>query len=226
MTTGLKLEAIVLAAGLGRRFGGGKLTAELPGGRLIDRSLACALAAPARSVWVVVGADPAVAKAAYAGGAKVVEAEDYAAGLSASLRAGIEALPGDCDGAFIFLGDMPRVPQSILRLMAEALDDGAFAVAPVFHGRRGHPVLFSNALFAELLTLEGDKGAGALLDGLGEGLVTIPAPDDGVLFDVDERIFMFYFAAATGVRLASIPRILATSRSETAGAALPQLLRT
>ena len=39
----------------------------------------------------------------------------------------------------------------------------------------------------ELLNLEGDKGAGALLDGLGEGLVTIPAPDDGVLFDVDYR---------------------------------------
>ena len=187
MATGLKLEAIVLAAGLGRRFGGGKLTADLPGGRLIDRSLVSALAAPARSVIVVVGADPAVAKVAYAVGARVVQAENYAAGLSASLKAGIEALPGDCDGAYIFLGDMPRIPHSILEPMAQALDEGAFAVAPVFHGQRGHPVLFSRALFSELLALEGDKGAGALLDGLGEGLVTIAAPDDGVRFDVDFR---------------------------------------
>ena len=97
-------------------------------------------------------------------------------------------MPDDSDGAFVFLGDMPNVPDAILDRMAQALDDGAFAVAPVFHGRRGHPVLFSRALFAQLLTLEGDKGAGGLLDALGEGLVTIPAPDDGVLFDVDERL--------------------------------------
>ncbi len=185
MTTGPRLEAIVLAAGLGRRFGGGKLTAVFPGGRLIDRALACAFAAPVRKVMVVVGADPAVADLARAAGARVVVAEDYAAGLSASLRAGIEALPGDTEGAFIFLGDMPRIPVSVLRPMALALDEGAFAVAPVFEGQRGHPVLFAEPLFAQLLSLEGDKGAGALLDGLGEGLVTVPAPDDGVLFDVD-----------------------------------------
>ena len=187
MTTGPRLQAIVLAAGLGRRFGGGKLTAALPGGRLIDRSLACAFAAPVREVMVVVGADPGVADIARAAGARVVVAEDYAAGLSASLRAGIEALPGDTEGAFIFLGDMPRIPASILRPMADALDEGAFAVAPVFEGKRGHPVLFAEPLFAQLLTLEGDKGAGGLLDGLGEGLVTVASPDDGVLFDVDTR---------------------------------------
>jgi len=187
VTTGPRLEAIVLAAGLGRRFGGGKLTADLPGGRLIDRSLACAFAAPVRSVTVVIGADQAVAEIATAAGAKTAYAEDYAAGLSASLRAGIESLPGDTDGVFIFLGDMPRVPVTVLRSMAAALDEGAFAVAPVFHGQRGHPVLFASSLFSDLMTLEGDKGAGGLLDALGAGLSTIPAPDDGVLFDVDER---------------------------------------
>jgi molybdenum cofactor cytidylyltransferase len=135
----------------------------------------------------VTGADPAVASAAYAVGAKAVEAERFADGLSASLAAGIEALPADCDGAFVFLGDMPRIPRAVFQPMVQALDEGAFAAAPVFHGRRGHPVLFSRSLFTELLNLEGDRGAGALLDGLGGGLVTIPAPDDGVLFDVDER---------------------------------------
>ncbi len=42
-------------------------------------------------------------------------------------------------------------------------------------------------MFPELLRLQGDAGAGRLLDALGERLVQIAAPDDGVLFDVDRR---------------------------------------
>ena len=189
MTTGLKLEAVVLAAGLGTRFGGEKLTrGAFNGLSLIDHALCSAHSAPVREVIVVWGADPGVKTFAEANAARSVYALRFAEGISESLKAGIRALPDDSDGAFVFLGDMPNVPDAILDRMAQALDDGAFAVAPVFHGRRGHPVLFSRALFAQLLTLEGDKGAGGLLDALGEGLVTIPAPDDGVLFDVDERL--------------------------------------
>ncbi|MFZ5670714.1 MAG: NTP transferase domain-containing protein, partial [Pseudomonadota bacterium] len=62
---------------------------------------------------------------------------------------------------------------------------GAPAAAPVFEGRRGHPVLFGASLFPALLALRGDQGAGRLLDGLDEGLARVRAGDDGVLFDVD-----------------------------------------
>ena len=182
MATGLKLEAIVLAAGLGTRFGGGKLTAPYAGGRLIDGALAAARAAPARGVTVVTGADAKVETAAE--GLRIVHAQHYAAGLSASLRAGIESLPDDCDGVFVFLGDMPRVPHAVLQPLADALP-GHHAAAPVFDAQRGHPVLIGKALFPKLLTLTGDQGAGAVLTALGERLALVPAPDDGVLFDVD-----------------------------------------
>lgn len=182
MATGLKLEAMVLAAGLGTRFGGGKLTASYAGGRLIDGALAAARAAPARSVTVVTGADPKVA--AGLKGVRIVHAEHYAAGLSASLRAGIESLPPDCDGVFIFLGDMPRIPHAVLQPLADALA-GHEAAAPVWDSQRGHPVLIGKALFPKLLTLTGDQGAGAVLAALGDRLALIDAPDDGVLFDVD-----------------------------------------
>jgi molybdenum cofactor cytidylyltransferase len=58
----------------------------------------------------------------------------------------------------------------------------------VFDGQRGHPVLFSRALFGDLSKLEGDKGAGGLLAALDPAqLALVPAPDDGVLYDVDLR---------------------------------------
>ncbi len=119
---------------------------------------------------------------------KLVHAEHHARGLSASLKAGIESLPPDCAGAFVFLGDMPRVPLGVLGPLAEAVAGGALAAAPVFDGQRGHPVLFSRALFADLLKLDGDKGAGGLLATLApDQLALVPAPDDGVLYDVDLR---------------------------------------
>jgi molybdenum cofactor cytidylyltransferase len=184
VATGLKLEAIVLAAGMGTRFGGGKLTAAFEGGRLIDGALAAAKAAPVRGVTVMVGADARVAAVAEEAGLRVVEATDYAAGLSASLRAGIASLPDDADGAFIFLGDMPRIPVEVLAQLADAMP-GHAAAAPVFDGQRGHPVLIGRELFDKVMGLTGDAGAGAVLAALGERLALVQTEDAGVLFDVD-----------------------------------------
>ena len=183
------LEAIVLAAGSGSRFGGGKLLAAWDAGVLLEGALAAAFAAPVRSVTVVIGADAeAVAAAALAFDprALIVHAADHAEGMGASLRAGIASLPPDADGVFVFLGDMPRVPTEVLGRMAEALVAGALAAAPEFAGRRGNPVLLDRTLFPQLLALTGDAGARGVLQDLGDRLVLVESPDDGVLFDVDQ----------------------------------------
>jgi molybdenum cofactor cytidylyltransferase len=181
-------EAVVLAAGSGSRFGGGKLLAAWDAGVLLEGALAAAFAAPVRSVTVVIGADaPAVAAAArdFDPRILIVHAADYAEGMGASLRTGIASLPADAAGAFVFLGDMPRAPHAVLQPMADAVIAGALAAAPVFAGRRGNPVLLSRALFPQLLALTGDAGARGVLQGLGDRLALIESPDDGVLFDVD-----------------------------------------
>ena len=192
MTTGARLgaafEAVVLAAGSGSRFGGGKLTAVWDAGVLLEGALAAAFAAPVRSVTVVIGADAqAVAAAArdFDPRALIVHAADHAEGMGASLRTGIASLPHDAAGAFVFLGDMPRAPHSVLKPMADAVIAGAAAAAPVWGGRRGNPVLLSRELFPQLLALTGDAGARGVLQGLGDRLALVESPDDGVLFDVD-----------------------------------------
>ena len=187
------LEAVVLAAGLGSRFGGGKLIAPWRGGALIDGALAAAFAAPVRSVTVVTGADPKVEPAARAFAAahgetarlRLVHAPDYAEGMAAPLRTGVASLPGDTAGAFVFLGDMPRIPPAVLAPLAAAVAAGAEAAAPAFQGRRGHPVLFSAGLFPALKALTGDQGARRGLGGLGDRLALIETGDAGVLVDID-----------------------------------------
>jgi molybdenum cofactor cytidylyltransferase len=195
-TGGGAFEALALAAGVGSRFGGGKLTAPLGAGLLLDGALAAAFAAPVRSVALVTGADAAkvasaaqavAARAGQAARLRIVHAADFAEGMGASLRAGAAALPADCEGAFVFLGDMPRVPAAVLAPMAEAVRAGAPAAAPQFGGRRGNPVLLGRALIPQLLMLSGDAGAREILRGLGERLALVDSPDDGVLFDVDVK---------------------------------------
>lgn len=187
-------EAVVLAAGAGSRFGGGKLLAPYMAGVLLDGALAAAFAAPTRSVTVVTGAEEeAVAHAAIRladrfgqhDRLRMVHAADYAQGMAHSLRMGIASLPAETLGAFVFLGDMPRVPRDILQPMAETVLAGALAAAPVFQARRGNPVLLSADLFPQVLALSGDAGARAVLADLGDRLALVEAPDDGVLFDVD-----------------------------------------
>jgi molybdenum cofactor cytidylyltransferase len=197
LTTGGGLEspfeALVLAAGLSSRFGGGKLLAPWRGGVLLDGALASAMAAPVRRVTVVWGADERVPEAARAWARdhgvaerfRTAEAAAHVQGLSASLKAGVAALAADCAGVFVFLGDMPRIPVTVLQPLALAVLAGAPAAAPRFGGRRGHPVLIGRALFEDLMILDGDRGAGDLLKRLGSAVVTVEAPDDGVLYDID-----------------------------------------
>ena len=188
-------EAVVLAAGSGVRFGGGKLLASYAGGLVLEGALRAAFAAPVRGVTLVIGADaPRVAAAArgwaQAAGEiqrlRIVHAANHEDGMGASLSAGVAALPPGAAGVFVFLGDMPRVPEGVLDALAVAAR-GAPAAAPVFDGRRGHPVVIGRSLFPQVLALSGDQGARAVLQPLGERLALVPAPDDGVLFDVDER---------------------------------------
>ena len=189
------LHALVFAAGEGSRYGGAKLLADWRGAPLLHGALRTAFAAPAQTVTVVTGAHAervsACARAfarARPDGARlrIVHARDHALGLSASIRQGVLGLPPDAQAAYLFLGDMPRVPEQVLEALAGALAQGASAAAPRFGGRRGHPVLVSRALFGALAGLDGDRGAGELLKTLGPSLAVIDAPDDGIHFDVDQ----------------------------------------
>jgi molybdenum cofactor cytidylyltransferase len=152
---------------------------------LIDGALDAAFAAPVRAVHVVTGADPRVALHARRRGAAVVQAADHADGLSASLKAGVAALPPDAAGVLVLLGDMPLVPHSVLAPLVRAIEAGAAAAAPKFEGRIGNPAALSAALFGRIAGLKGDRGARGLIEGLGPALVLIPSADPGVLFDID-----------------------------------------
>ncbi len=179
-------SALVLAAGGSRRFGTPKLLADLAGEPVIRRTAGAICAAGFSETIIVAGADYAAVKAALAGlPCKVVPAPNWAAGISASIRAGIEALQHEWEGLFLFLGDMPLVPNDLCNELVDLAKSTGYAARPLRGDVPGHPVAFVNAAAADLMALSGDEGAGSLLRGAGAKIGYLPTTDEGAILDID-----------------------------------------
>ncbi len=180
MNAPLTLAAIVLAAGAGRRFGGGKLTALFKGEPLIAHAIRAARAAPVSRVVVV--CPPSLDIGEWSGAPVVEAVRIVSPELSASLKAGMAAVAG-ADGAFVFLGDMPLIPPDAADALAAGLGQ-AYAAIPRWQGRNGHPVLLSARAFADIPQLTGDEGAGPLLKAR-KDIAFADCPDEGIVLDID-----------------------------------------
>jgi molybdenum cofactor cytidylyltransferase len=115
-----------------------------------------------------------------------VTAADYAEGLSASLRAGLAAVPASAAAALVVLGDMPLVTAASLDRLIEAYDaeEGRLIVAPIYGGQTGNPILWDRRFFAAMMALRGDAGARALLRQHADAVAQVEL-DDTVLRDFD-----------------------------------------
>lgn len=184
-----RIAALVLAAGRSTRMGGpNKLLAEIGGRPLVRITAEHVLASGARPVVVVTGHQREAVEVALAGlSVSTVHNANFADGLSASLKAGIVALPNDVDGVVVCLGDMPQVEAGLIDRLIAAFDPerGALIVVPTIEGKRGNPVLWSRRFFAELMAIEGDVGARHLITQYAEAVVEVPAPTQGALLDID-----------------------------------------
>lgn len=177
---------MLLAAGRGERFGGGKLLAPLPGsdapvGVVALRNLRAALA---DVVAVVRPGDDALADRLAAEGARVVRAERAAEGMGASFAAGVAAAP-DASGYVVALADMPWIRSATIARVAAALEQGATIAVPCRGGARGHPVGFAASLRPALLALGGDEGARRVVAANAHAVVVVDVDDPGILRDVD-----------------------------------------
>lgn len=185
-----RIATVVLAGGRSSRMAPQhKLLVQGRDGRaMVTRVVDNVLSAPGRPVIVVTGHRAAEVEAALAGRpVRFVHAADWATGLSASLRAGIGALPDEAGAAVVCLGDMPLVTARVLERLAATYDpdEGRLIVAPTHGGELGNPVLWDRRFFAEMMALTGDRGARGLLDVHAEAVATVAMDDDAVLRDVD-----------------------------------------
>ena len=182
-----KVAAVVLAAGGASRMGELKQQLPVGGQPMVRRVSEAVCAAGLAQVVVVVGAQAEAVTAALAGlPLDVVVNEAWAEGLSTSLRAGLGALRPEIQATFVVLADQPALTPGLLRsLVAHYRATGAPLVVPFYQNRRGNPVLVDRRLFAEMQTIEGDRGARVLLARYQDVLEQVDVDDPAVVNDVD-----------------------------------------
>lgn len=107
--------------------------------------------------------------------------------MSRSLQTGLDALDAATQAVIIALADQPTISRSVVdSLVREWQTARADIVAPLYHGERGHPVLFNASVFPELKLLTGDRGAREVIE-RDPRRVRLLAIDSDVPRDVDTR---------------------------------------
>jgi molybdenum cofactor cytidylyltransferase len=156
---------LILAAGLGTRFGGRKMLASVRGRPMLQWVLDLAEAAELEPVVVVLGQDADDIEAALDWRHELLlRNPDPAQGISSSVNLGLEALTGSADRVLVMLGDQPFLSVEQVNVITSADADPArpIVVPRYSKGRKGNPVLLEHAAWRYAAELEGDRGMSQL----------------------------------------------------------------
>ena len=187
MSTGSRIGAVVLAAGMSSRMGKPKQLLKLGERTVLDQTLENLRSARLGEIILVLGfMAEEIARQVALDGVRVVVNQQYGEGMGSSLRTGLAALSSDVQAAFVVLGDQPLVrPATLHRMIARYVESGAQIAIPTYLGFRGNPVLLDRSVFAEVMTLTGDIGCRAIFGNHTAGIVKVQVEDFGILLDID-----------------------------------------
>jgi CTP:molybdopterin cytidylyltransferase MocA len=180
MSNSANAAGVLLAAGAGTRYGMPKVLADE--GRWLRACVAALADGGCDDVVVVLGA----AVVDVPSPARAVIAADWEEGLSASVRAGVQAV----DAPFVVLHtvDTPDIgADTVRRVLAAARSSTSGLARARYGGRPGHPVVIARRYLPDLLNgLHGDEGARPFLGGRTD-VVAVDCTDLASGVDIDTR---------------------------------------
>ena len=184
------IGAVVLAAGLSKRFGAdSKLMADLGGEPLVRYAVRAVAESGLADAVVVTGREAEACKEALQGlPVRFIHNGQWEDGMGSSIARGVAALDGDLAGAFIVPSDMPFLTPDLLQSLIAAFRESGerlatFPTSP--SGEQRAPVLWPRHLLPGLRSLSGSEGGKALLKGLGPLTRGVTITDASVLVDID-----------------------------------------
>ena len=196
------ITAIVLASGLGSRFGGKKLLHKL----IINDKPPLALGVISalnvkpfvdHVICIVQPEDKVLKQQFEFHDFTTVDNPDFKQGLSSSIKAGIRFCQNNYKYAssnhyMICLADMPYIEANTYKAVtkqfkARIKTHANTIIRPVLtdNKKAGHPVIFSNKFETELLNLSGDDGGKPIVKQ--HGVDSVIVDDAGVLADIDRK---------------------------------------
>jgi molybdenum cofactor cytidylyltransferase len=186
------IVAAILSAGESSRMGRPKALLPIDGVRFIEKIVTSLQSTRIEKTIVVLGhnADEMQQKISDLP-VQVVINPDYKQGQLSSLAAAIRSIEAGkdaerVDGILVHLVDHPYINSDLVNLMIDRFyETRKLIVVPRYRERRGHPVIFSKALFGELLAAPLDQGAKAVVHAHRDDTLEIETHDEGAIIDID-----------------------------------------
>ena len=180
------IAGIVLAAGESRRMGQLKPLLKIGEKTFLQHITGQLKTAGVHPVIVVLGYLPEVILENSGINCDHAINVHYRLGQFSSLQTGIHALPSECRGVVVCLGDQPQLRHEWVRKLIQAFDQhDPDMVIPQFNGRSGHPVIYSSRLFDEIKSMSPSSTARELRERHTPSILRIDIDTDAILYDAD-----------------------------------------
>ena len=183
------LVAVILAAGESRRMGTPKALLPYRGKTFIEHLLEITRQPRIAARRIVLGAHLDQIRAKLPGeAASIVVNPDWRQGQLSSIQAAIRTVAADETAGLVLCPvDHPLFSPKLIAQLIDAFDStGQLIVLPVYHGRRGHPVIFAASLYPELLAASPAIGAREVVWAHATELHEVPTEEEGVVLNIND----------------------------------------
>jgi molybdenum cofactor cytidylyltransferase len=183
------LAAIILSAGASCRMGRPKALLPYREGTFLEHLIQVTRHPRVGVTRVVLGAGAQeISEIAKLDRSAVVFNTNWEQGQLSSIGEGIRCLEGlGTDGMILCPVDHPLVSAVLVgELIEHFYSTGKAIVLPTYKGRRGHPVIFSSALYGELLAAPMDKGARAVVWAHAADVHEVSTDEEGVVLNIND----------------------------------------
>ena len=189
------IGCILLAAGAGARFGGGKLAALLDGQPVIEYTLSSVRKTDfSRRVIVAANEEMLITARLYGFEGVINDLPDL--GVSRSIRMGLKLMAGT-DACMFCVADQPLIRRETLAGMLDAYEPGTILMVS-HNGQSGNPVIYPASIYAELRSLMGEE-SGKTVACRHDGLLRLFHVADALqLEDIDTREDLIAMEARLG----------------------------
>ena len=182
------LAAVILSGGASRRMGSPKALVSYHGASFLEHLLSVTRHPAIGVRRVVLGPDgDTISRQVALAPEEIVHNREWERGQLSSIHAALRSLPAGTEGMLLFPVDHPLVSATLVNnLIVTFLETRAPVVLPTFEGRRGHPVIFSAAVYEELLRAPLETGARAVVWAHKNELQEVSTTEEGCVLNLND----------------------------------------